>query len=359
MEILDGVTLTDGTDYYTAILRDGSGDGTSCLSYYAGNTLHIASETPIGALYLYWYEPCAPFTVRTAAGDVPGGEYGFLHEYLALPEAVTELDIAFTGESLLCKVRLFTAGAAPENVQVWQMPCEQADVLFFPSHADDDVIFFGPLIAQCADRGLRAQVVYLVSRYYYPPRLQELLDALWTMGVRNYPVIGPFSDVVADTMEEAEHSYGTENVIAFQVEQLRRFRPLVAVGHDREGEYGHGAHRISALALEQSVVRAADASYQNWSAERYGTWDTPKLYLHFAWENPIVLDVDTPLALFGGRTAYEVACDAMLCHVSQLEWFTGPILESSELPRYDCRKFGLVRSLVGADTGNDIMEHLN
>ena len=28
------------------------------------------------------------------------------------------------------------------------------------------------------------------------------------------------------------------------------------------------------------------------------------------------------------------------------------------LPRYDCRKFGLVRSLVGADTGNDIMEHL-
>ena len=155
MEILDGVTLTDGTDYYTAILRDGSGDGTSCLSYYAGNTLHIASETPIGALYLYWYEPCAPFTVRTAAGDVPGGEYGFLHEYLALPEAVTELDIAFSGESILCKVRLFTAGAAPENVQVWQMPCEQADVLFFPSHADDDVIFFGPLIAQCADRGLR------------------------------------------------------------------------------------------------------------------------------------------------------------------------------------------------------------
>ena len=40
---------------------------------------------------------------------------------------------------------------------------------------------------------------------------------------------------------------------------LRRFKPLVAVGHDREGEYGHGAHQLNALSLEQAVVRAADA----------------------------------------------------------------------------------------------------
>ena len=72
----------------------------------------------------------------------------------------------------------------------------------------------------------------------------------------------------------------------------------------------------------------------------------------------MVLDVDTPLEHFGGKTAYDVAMDAMYCHVSQLEWFTGPILDDGALPRYDCRKFGLVRSLVGADTGNDIMEHL-
>ena len=48
----------------------------------------------------------------------------------------------------------------------------------------------------------------------------------------------------------------------------------------------------------------------------------------------------------------------MLCHESQLQYAHRPTLASEEFPRYDCRRFGLVRSLVGADTGNDIMEHL-
>ena len=355
-EITDGVSLTDNIGGYTAILRDG--DRTSRIDYRAGNTLRISSETPIAALYLYWYTPCETFMVHTAAGDVPGGDYGFLHEYLALPEAVTELDIEFSGLSPLCEVRLFTTGAAPEDVQVWQPPCEQADVLLFPSHADDDVIFFGALAAQCVDRGLTVQVAYLVNHYDWQPRPQELLDALWTMGIRNYPVIGPFPDHYVLSLEAARQSFGEENVIAYQVELLRRFKPLVAVGHDREGEYGHGAHRLNALALEQAVVYAADASYDPDSAAQYGVWDTPKLYLHFAEENPIFLDVETPLASFGGKTAFEVASEAMLCHESQLQYAHRPTLASEEFPRYDCRRFGLVRSLVGADTGNDIMEHL-
>ena len=179
------------------------------------------------------------------------------------------------------------------------------------------------------------------------------------MGIRNYPVIGPFPDYYVLSLEAAQQSFGEENVIAYQVGLLRRFKPLVAVGHDREGEYGHGAHRLNALALEQAVVYAADASYDAESAARYGVWDTPKLYLHFADENPIFLDVETPLESFGGKTAFEVASEAMLCHESQLQYAHRPTLASEEFPRYDCRRFGLVRSLVGADTGNDIMEHLS
>lgn len=83
---------------------------------------------------------------------------------------MTELDIEFSGLSPLCEVRLFTTGAAPVDVQVWQPPCEQADVLLFPSHADDDVIFFGALAAQCVDRGLAVQVAYLVNHYDWQPR---------------------------------------------------------------------------------------------------------------------------------------------------------------------------------------------
>lgn len=355
-EITSGGTFSDSIGGYTAILRDG--DRTSHIDYRAGNTLRVVSETPVAAVYLYWYEPCAPFTVRTAAGDVPGGDYGFLHEYLVLPEPVTELDIVFSGLSRLCEVRLFTQGTAPADVQVWLPPCEQADVLLFPTHADDDVIFFGALAAQCVDRGLRVQVAYLVNHYDWQPRPQELLDALWDMGIRHYPVIGPFPDHYVLSLEEARQRFGEENVIVYQVGLLRRFRPLVAVGHDRAGEYGHGAHQLNALALEQAVVYAADEAYDPQSAAQYGTWNTPKLYLHFADERPIVLDVETPLSSFGGRTAFETASAAMLRHESQLQYDHRPTLVSEEFPRYDCRRFGLVRSLVGADTGNDIMENL-
>ena len=73
----------------------------------------------------------------------------------------------------------------------------------------------------------------------------------------------------------------------------------------------------------------------------------------------IVLTVDEPLEHFGGRTAYEVAWAAMMYHESQLVYDHRPTLYSEDFPRYDCRRFGLVRTRVGVDTGNDIMEHLN
>ena len=60
---------------------------------------------------------------------------------------------------------------------------------------------------------------------------------------------------------------------------------------------------------------------------------------------------------FGGRTAFEVACDAMQFHKSQLKYKHRPTLDDEDFPRYDCRLFGLVRSSVGEDTGSDIMEN--
>ena len=47
----------------------------------------------------------------------------------------------------------------------------------------------------------------------------------------------------------------------------------------------------------------------------------------------------------------------MQYHVSQLQYLHRPTLDDPEFPRYDCRKFGLVRTTVGYDTGNDIMEN--
>jgi LmbE family N-acetylglucosaminyl deacetylase len=147
------------------------------------------------------------------------------------------------------------------------------------------------------------------------------------------------------------------NVIGWQVEQLRRFKPLVAVGHDRYGEYGHAAHMMNGQSLESSVKLSGDKRHFGRSADTWGVWTPQKLYLHFAPENQITLDLEHPLEHFGGRTAFEVACDAMQFHKSQLKYKHRPTLDDEDFPRYDCRLFGLVRSSVGEDTGSDIMEN--
>ena len=100
---------------------------------------------------------------------------------------------------------------------------------------------------------------------------------------------------------------------------------------------------------------AADAKKYPESARQFGTWDVPKTYLHLYGEGVLDLDWRVPLAAFDGRTAFDVACEAFRCHVSQQvtdyhveDW--GP---------YDNSLFGLVRSLVGDDVNkNDFFENL-
>ena len=60
------------------------------------------------------------------------------------------------------------------------------------------------------------------------------------------------------------------------------------------------------------------------------------------------------LSRFGGKTVLEVAADGYLQHVSQ-QWCWFYVSDDYQ---YSCAKFGLYRSTVGADTGNDILENV-
>ena len=66
------------------------------------------------------------------------------------------------------------------------------------------------------------------------------------------------------------------------------------------------------------------------------------------------MNLRTPLARLGGRTALEAASDAYLKHVSQQVW---DFIVSDDY-EHSCANFGLYRTTVGADTGNDMLEHI-
>ena len=354
---------TDITDELTVSLSDGrqpatllDRDYTTRLVFGQDKGITLNATMDIHSLYLIWSLPPGQWTVSGAETQV-FGENGFIHEYVTLASTAQELTITLPQDgAALCDIYAFAEGTPPEWVQTWLPPLFQTDLLAFPTHADDEHLFFvGVLPYYAGERGYRVQVAYLTNHWNQPPRPHELLNGLWAVGIRNYPIISGFNDRYAETLQQATNIYGFDNFVNFQVELIRRFRPYVVVGHDLNGEYGHGVHMLGAHALRAAVENAADSTWHTESYEQYGTWNTQKLYLHLYRENAIMMDWDIPLENFGGATAYEMAVRGYEAHRSQHRW-------AFAVPRpgsVSGHRFGLVRSLVGEDViGNDMFENI-
>ena len=324
-------------------------------TWVTGHVELRSTERKIGSLYLEWSHVPDAWSFTADGVAVTVEKDGFLHQYVTLPAPASE--IVMDIDSALCNVYAFEQGSnIPDWVQIWQPTLEHCDLLLLPTHADDEHVFFGGMMPYyAAEKGYKVQVVYLANHWAQVQRPHELLNGLWHAGIRNYPVIGPFADRWTDTVAEAEETMSRYDAAAFLTEQLRRFRPSVVIGHDLAGEYGHAQHIINARALTDAVVAAADSGIFPESAQIYGVWDTPKLYLHLYENNPIVMNWDVPLQSFGGKTAMEVAREAFALHKSQQGFF----YVYGEGDDWDSRKFGLYRSTVGADTvGGDVFENV-
>lgn len=357
--ISQGFEMTINNIDISKFLYDG--DVYSKVYITPSRTLYIESESPFSSFYIEWWQPPENCTINWENGQIEGSKQSPLHEYIKLPEAVNSISIeagAVNGNAI-CTLELFTEGKAPDTVQDWLPPYETADILVFPTHSDDDALFFGPLISYYTiEKDLKVQTAFMVNHTSNPMRAHERLNGLWEMGVENYPILGDARDTETHSFEMAMSIYEEYNIDEWQAEQIRRFRPLVVVGHDLDGEYGNAGHKVNAYHLVNSIEDAANPEKFPESAELYGVWNCPKLYLHLYENNQIFLDVNTALSRdISGRTAFEIAEDAFKHHTSQQG--LGFYVAQEDNPEYDCRLFGLYRSLVGPDTENDIMENVS
>lgn len=344
-----------GTDEYTATQL---WDNNSMTSYKADSIdITISSDKQFTAAYLVWNTIPGTYAVTSPNANYTLAD-GFLHKLVEFdsPTDSFRLECASGGE--LCDIYLFSGQDYPDFVQKWEANCKQADILVLSAHADDEYLMFGGTIPYYAkERGLQVQVVYLTTHFEEQPRPHELLNGLWTSGVRNYPVFGIIGDIPLHpihSLEEAAALYDLNKVLEWFVEQIRIFKPSVIVTHDVNGEYGHGAHMLAAKTVQDAVGISADPAYFPDSANKYGVWDVPKTYLHFWKENTVVMDWEQPLDSFGGLTARDAAELAYNEHKSQHKW--NFIVGYQE--QYDIRMFGLYRTLVGVDEKADFMDHI-
>ena len=343
----------------------------------------IESPEDIGSIYLMFDYSYGTYTISDPdTGTSVQVKREYLHQFLDLTEllgyAPNKVTFSFdSGRVMLCELEVYSPGQPPAHVQQWQAPWEgNTDLLLFCTHGDDDHLYFAGLLPLYAgEKKLNVQVVYMTDhRNETYARTHEMLNGLWSVGVRAYPVFGWFADFITYDKTRAyeiyEEDYKTTWAMlqSFVVEQLRRFKPQVAVGHDIYGEYGHAMHKIYTELLIGALPLIGDANSFPKSAEKWGTWELPKLYLHLYWNNTMVMDYDQPLDSFDGLTAFQVSQQlGFPCHKSQqwdkfVNWLYGvdnEITRADQIELYNPAYFGLYRTQVGDDElKNDLMEHI-
>lgn len=343
-------TVLDGADAPSDLF-----DGSMYTKYTPDKdaVLTIESVEKIGYVYIKFNKPPSEYQVDYDELSETYGQYGFLHELISLPLNQKRITIHLPNVQI-CDIYVYSPGMLPNDVEQWQPPHEDCDILLLPTHADDEHLFFGSIMPYYAGQlNKKVQVAYLTNHWGEWYRPHELLGGLWEAGVKAYPVISEFNDYYSESLEHAKTLYDNDKMLGYEVELIRRFKPEVVIGHDINGEYGHGVHMLNTYLLKQAIEISDDKNYYPESAQKYGTFEVQKTYLHLYDKNTITLDVDTPLSAFSGKTAFEKAEDAFAHHQSQQKWFT-----VQKKGVYDLRKFGLYKTTVGYDTGNDILENV-
>lgn len=314
---------------------------------------------PIAGLYVCFGNMPESWEIQTSDDGkdwftaVPG-DTRFLHAYVALPQPAQHVRLAVTSEKKTAlrinDLFVLSEGDLPDWVQVWQPTEEKADILFLSTHPDDELIFFGGAIPTYAVEQQRKVVVAYFSRSN-TTRSSELLNGLWHMGVRTYPVIGNFKDSYAKNLKAAYKTAGGKGKVNEWIVGLyRQYKPEVVVTQDTNGEYGHKQHMMIADAAQNCIALAANEDEFTASTIAYGTWQVKKLYLHLYPENQITFDWTIPLKSMNGATGIELAEEAYTLHKTQA---SSGMSVTETGTKYDNRVFGLAFTTVGEDVRKD------
>lgn len=355
-----------------------NGDRITFQTCKGGSSLTLSSQEGIGSLAILFNRSHAPYWIRNeeTGEEKICGEENFLHDFVDVKAMfgtpLTSLTVTFPGDPVqLTELRVFTEGEVPKDVQRWKTaPDDGVDLLVFPAHGDDEQLFFAGLLPYYAgELGYEVQVAYSTDHHNYNSvRPHEMLNGLWAVGVRNYPVFGPFPDYYSESEDQAVRSiqpaeFQREDVKAYVTEQIRRFKPLVVVGHDLNGEYGHGFHRLYGHVVQECVDESVDYRLYPESSEKYGVWDVPKTYSHLYQEHPVHMNWDVPLKNFDGMTAYQVTKQygypAHRSQYSGFAWYFADHDTAESIRKFSPCDYGLYRSTVGEDVQkNDLFENL-
>lgn len=186
---------------HTARMTDGRYD-----RYWTGTggtlTVTLPAGAPCQGVALSFFKEAVPLLIEaqdaTGAWNAIATSAGrYLNDFVpfAASQAFRLRAADATATLKLSALAVYGEGTLPTSVQRWQTLEQDAELMLVCTHPDDDLIWFGGLLPTYAgEQNKRVMVVYVAGEPS-GQRKNELLDGLWTCGVRYYPEIGPFRDL--------------------------------------------------------------------------------------------------------------------------------------------------------------------
>lgn len=339
----------------------------STVKFNEGDWFRVTwtDKRPVAAVYWEWRSIPKRALVECLndAGEVVSSrEYANKIRFLTVfpEEGVREIRMTvLEGSGQMSEMFTYDTKQIPSKAVVWEEPLDKADIMLVETHGNDDVLIFGAVIPTYVDRGYKIQVADIACDTI--GRQRESSGGSYHVGLRNFKTFFAFSgDHTYDYNTFAEKWFSkSPDPYEKLTAEIRRVRPEVVITHDIEnGDNGDGSHKLTAEIVLKCIETAADPEQHPDSAAKYGAWQVKKLYMHMASENPIKIDIDTPLESFGGKTAYELSVEGITLWHS-LDGGDQGMINAVKNRKYAPCDYGLVFSAVGEDVlKNDFLENI-
>lgn len=347
-------------------LTDNTASSTVAFAEKDWLSIRWKEGTDVGAVYWEWLKIPARALVEclNEAGEVVyQREYGGVIRFISVfPEQdVRELRMTvLEGDGKMSELFVYSAAQAARQQKVvdWQEPLDKADIMVVETHGYDDVLVFGAVLPTYTDRGYTVTIADMGCDTI--GRQRESSGGSYLNGLRNFKTFFEFIDHLRVTYSLYTKSWledDPRDPEELLVAEIRRVRPEVVITYNPEnGSINHGACKLTAEITIKAVADAADPNKFPASAEQYGAWQVKKFYLHLYDQNQIFVDVDTPLASFGGKSARQMAVEGMKKwkHASDTRR-----IKSIQTGKFHPSEYGLYSSTVGEDVAkNDFLENI-
>lgn len=333
-------TLPEESASYAYRLSDGL--VTSRVHLKANSAFTITPEGEISTLVLDWYTVPGSYTVSqlNAGGTAISEETitdGFLRRVISIDPSCASVTVSNLPEGDIGDVAAYSSVSPTSTTTQALLPAPTSvDLLILAVGPGDESKQFGALVPTYAkERGIKTAILYL-SNYGKRARVDEALSGLASEGYLEYPIFGGYSCSNYDSYAMAAEEFNKTNVIKYLKAEIAALKPKVVVAHSAEDPVG--SHQFA----NECVIRAVRESE---SVQKFYTFGAAADVV------PTIVDMNTPLNAYTGKTAAEVAQAAYNLHVSQRVF--GLSIDTTSA-------YTLAYTTVGEDEAkNDLFEHIS